>query len=112
MPANFRSLITRMRGPRWVILVAGAAGIALAAYVGLPSRQTPQTYHITSVQLPAASAAASAAPTPPRRATQSAAFGADAIDIIVKSNDTLDGIFRRLKLDLSDLAFLRSLPGL
>ena len=32
--------------------------------------------------------------------------------MIVKSNDTLDGIFRRFKLDLADLAFLRALPGL
>jgi len=43
---------------------------------------------------------------------RSAAFGASAIDVIVKSNDTLDSIFRRLKLDLADLASLRSLPGL
>jgi murein DD-endopeptidase MepM/ murein hydrolase activator NlpD len=43
---------------------------------------------------------------------QSAAFGASTIDIIVKSNDTLDGIFRRLKLNLTDLATLRGLPGL
>ena len=44
--------------------------------------------------------------------TQSAAFGASTIDVIVKSNDTLDGIFRRFKLDLADLASVRSLPGL
>jgi murein DD-endopeptidase MepM/ murein hydrolase activator NlpD len=29
----------------------------------------------------------------------------------VRRNDTLDGIFRRLKLDLADLATLRALPG-
>jgi len=33
-------------------------------------------------------------------------------DVIVTRNDTLDGIFRRLKLNLADLASLRSLPGL
>jgi murein DD-endopeptidase MepM/ murein hydrolase activator NlpD len=33
------------------------------------------------------------------------------IDIIVTRNDTLDRIFRRLKLNLGDLASLRSLPG-
>jgi Flp pilus assembly secretin CpaC len=43
---------------------------------------------------------------------RSAAFGASTIDVIVKSNDTLDGIFRRLKLSLTDLATLRGLPGL
>jgi murein DD-endopeptidase MepM/ murein hydrolase activator NlpD len=34
------------------------------------------------------------------------------IDVIVTRNDTLDRIFRRLKLNLSDLATLRSLPGI
>lgn len=34
------------------------------------------------------------------------------IDVIVSRNDTLDGIFRRLKLNLTDLTTLRSLPGL
>jgi len=35
-----------------------------------------------------------------------------AVDVIVARNDTLDRIFRRLKLNLSDLASLRSLPGI
>jgi murein DD-endopeptidase MepM/ murein hydrolase activator NlpD len=34
------------------------------------------------------------------------------IDIVVARNDTLERIFRRFKLDLADLASLRSLPGL
>jgi murein DD-endopeptidase MepM/ murein hydrolase activator NlpD len=34
------------------------------------------------------------------------------IDVIVTRNDTLDRIFRRLKLNLADLASLRGLPGL
>ena len=33
------------------------------------------------------------------------------IDVIVTRNDTLDRIFRRLKLNLADLASVRSLPG-
>jgi murein DD-endopeptidase MepM/ murein hydrolase activator NlpD len=33
------------------------------------------------------------------------------IDVVVRANDTLDGIFRRLKLSLADLASMRSLPG-
>jgi murein DD-endopeptidase MepM/ murein hydrolase activator NlpD len=32
--------------------------------------------------------------------------------VVVSHNDTLDRIFRRLKLDLADLASLRNLPGL
>jgi len=34
------------------------------------------------------------------------------IDVIVTRNDTLDRIFRRLKLNLADLSSLRSLPGI
>ena len=33
-------------------------------------------------------------------------------DVVVSPNDTLDHIFRRLKLNLGDLATLRSLPGI
>ena len=40
------------------------------------------------------------------------AIGASTIEVIVSHNDTLDRIFRRLKLDLADLASLRDLPGL
>jgi murein DD-endopeptidase MepM/ murein hydrolase activator NlpD len=42
----------------------------------------------------------------------SAAFGLSSINVIVHPNDTLDAIFRRLKLSLTDLASLRGLPGL
>jgi murein DD-endopeptidase MepM/ murein hydrolase activator NlpD len=41
-----------------------------------------------------------------------AVLGASTVEVIVSHNDTLDRIFRRLKLDLADLASLRSLPGL
>ncbi|MBX5462862.1 MAG: peptidoglycan DD-metalloendopeptidase family protein [Steroidobacteraceae bacterium] len=42
----------------------------------------------------------------------SMALGLSTIEVIVRRNDTLDRIFRRLKLDLADLASLRNLPGL
>lgn len=43
---------------------------------------------------------------------QAASLGAATIEVIVSRNDTLDRIFRRLKLDLADLASLRGLPGI
>src|SRR5437660_1233782 len=43
---------------------------------------------------------------------ESASFGLSTVEVIVNRNDTLDRIFRRLKLSLADLASLRSLPGL
>lgn len=37
---------------------------------------------------------------------------ASTIEVIVGRNDTLDGIFRRMALDKSDLAAIRNLPGI
>ena len=62
---------------------------------------------------PAASTATAAAPQSAQtQAVSSASFGLSTINVIVHPNDTLDAIFRRLKLSLSDLASLRGLPGL
>src|SRR5579863_563204 len=63
---------------------------------------------------PSASPAAAPAPTAGARlaATPSLELALSRIDVIVTHNDTLDRIFRRLKLNLADLASLRSLPGL
>jgi len=60
---------------------------------------------------PAPAAASGAAPATATAVTspQPALAG---IDVRVSRNDTLDRIFRRLKLSLADLASLRSLPGL
>jgi murein DD-endopeptidase MepM/ murein hydrolase activator NlpD len=103
--------MTSARGVRWLALAGFLAGAAALAYVVLPARQTAQPVRVASagLQLPAAAPVLS---TLARPAAQGAALGATAIDVIVKTNDTLDGIFRRLKLDLSDLAFLRGLPGI
>jgi murein DD-endopeptidase MepM/ murein hydrolase activator NlpD len=35
-----------------------------------------------------------------------------AVDVVVRRNDTLDAIFRRLQLSVEDLATVRSLPGI
>src|SRR5215467_2450144 len=62
----------------------------------------------------AASAARAAAATPSLAGApslESAEIALSTIDVIVTRNDTLDRIFRRLKLNLTDLASLRSLPG-
>jgi murein DD-endopeptidase MepM/ murein hydrolase activator NlpD len=48
----------------------------------------------------------------PPPAAQPASIAGNAVDVTVSRNDTLDRIFRRLKLDLADLASLRGLPGL
>lgn len=68
-------------------------------------RATPASY-VPPAFTPAAPAQLSVAPL------QSALVAATTFDVIVSPRDTLDGIFRRLKLDLADLASLRALPGL
>jgi murein DD-endopeptidase MepM/ murein hydrolase activator NlpD len=58
---------------------------------------------------------AGVAPVPPTTTsspTQVAATLPMTTDIIVGRNDTLDRIFRKLKLNLTDLANLRALPGI
>jgi len=73
----------------------------------------------TASGAPGTPPAAAATPSPAASMQLAAAPGlAEArlalstIDVIVTRNDTLDHIFRRLKLNLADLASLRSLPGL
>jgi len=51
----------------------------------------------------------SAQPQPP---AEEASLGLSTTDVTVTRNDTLDRIFRRLKLNLADLAALRNLPGI
>ena len=68
-------------------------------------------------QIPTGSTVASAQPRQDVAPQQAAfvspmAIGASTIEVVVSHNDTLDRIFRRLKLDLADLASLRDLPGL
>ncbi|HVW67455.1 MAG TPA: peptidoglycan DD-metalloendopeptidase family protein [Steroidobacteraceae bacterium] len=116
---------------RWVLL-AGCVALAWQCWRG------PQTAATRQIAAPTASRAAARAPgtgapgtgqdsTPavapgagnataidPATGRPAAAvgFGLSTINIIVHPNDTLDAIFRRLKLSLTDLASLRGLPGL
>jgi murein DD-endopeptidase MepM/ murein hydrolase activator NlpD len=86
--------------------------------------------HASAPATPPAAAPASAVPQPAATPARTALGSAPAmelaatpaladarlalstIDVIVTHNDTLDRIFRRLKLNLADLASLRSLPGI
>lgn len=115
---------------RWVLIAA------CATFAWLSLRSTPETAH-----MPAATGSPTAA-TPQGPAAQAnsrsgalgvpsqephpgsssnagvrplmgaSPFGMSTINVIVHHNDTLDAIFRRLKLSLTDLASLRGLPGL
>ncbi len=94
------------------------AACALLAWTWF--RTEPTTPVMTPPRLiPTDATAADKTPSPdedvvPQQAAfvSPAAIGASTIEVIVSHNDTLDRIFRRLKLNLADLASLRNLPGL
>jgi murein DD-endopeptidase MepM/ murein hydrolase activator NlpD len=99
----------------WSLLNGGAA-VAPAPGAKARAGGAPPGASATAPTLATLQAAPAAGRTAP--ATLAAAPGlADAqlalstIDVIVSRNDTLDRIFRRLKLNLADLASLRTLPG-
>lgn len=95
-----------------VLLWAGTvAVVALTAGVGgiFPdSRRIPNGV-VTAVEV----APAPSSPTTITVASQpvAATFGFDTIDVVVGRNDTLDRIFRRLQVNLADLASIRQLPS-
>ena len=110
---------------RFKELIARVAPLAAAASAVLilwhAARDTPESLAYAPAPLvypnsPRAGIAAPvrAATSAPANATgiaQQASVGAT-IEVIVGRNDTLDGIFRRLALDTSDLAAIRHLPGI
>jgi murein DD-endopeptidase MepM/ murein hydrolase activator NlpD len=91
--------------PRSTALVAAAsvAGPAPAAAAG-DSRSSAGSRV-------SAGAAPAPAPQRPSIAVEQASI-ASTIEVIVRRNDTLDAIFRRMALDSADLAAIRNLPGI
>src|SRR6202041_504720 len=91
-------------------LVVGAA-LAAAAFVAWRQGHSPDPVAAATqpADVPAATAAAEAAP-PPIVAQQASV--ASMIEVVVGRNDTLDAIFRRMALNKSDLAAIRNLPGI
>jgi murein DD-endopeptidase MepM/ murein hydrolase activator NlpD len=124
MPSPYKSawlkFITRARAlppSRWALI----GGCALLAWLCIrtptelrqpaPSAQLSMTNSSASGTPGAAGATLPGAPAPSPKSTVAKA-ALSSFNIIVHPNDTLDAIFRRLKLNLADLATLRALPGL
>jgi murein DD-endopeptidase MepM/ murein hydrolase activator NlpD len=114
---KFRGLINR-----FAPCALAAGGVLVLGY----AVHNSHTRAASPLERPAANApsAPNALPTPtsvappataarpaPRVAMQEASI-ASSIEIIVRRNDTLDAIFRRMALDKSDLAAIRELPGI
>jgi len=94
---------------------AASAADPLGAAAGPAASATASALPVPSGTLAAAPAARAAADAPRIAAAagfDGARLALTSIDVIVSRNDTLDQIFRRLKLNLADLATLRALPGL
>jgi murein DD-endopeptidase MepM/ murein hydrolase activator NlpD len=85
-----------------------AAAGAVTAAATAPTDSDPAGTGLAASVARAAGATPSLASAP---SLESAQIALSTIDVIVTRNDTLDRIFRRLKLNLADLASLRSLPG-
>ena len=124
MPSPYKSawlkFITGARtlpASRWALI----GGCALLAWLCIrtpnelrqqpPSAQLGMTNSTAAGTPTAAAASLPAAPAPSPKTTVAKA-ALSSFNIIVHPNDTLDAIFRRLKLNLADLATLRALPGL
>jgi murein DD-endopeptidase MepM/ murein hydrolase activator NlpD len=92
-------------------LVLGGA-LAAAAFVAWRKGHSPDPIEAAAqpaADVPPATPATEAAP-PPIIAQQASV--ASIIEVVVGRNDTLDGIFRRMALNKSDLAAIRNLPGI
>jgi murein DD-endopeptidase MepM/ murein hydrolase activator NlpD len=108
---------------RWSLIVGGVFLAWLCIRTPSELRQPPATTAqqvVATNGAPPGTTVPGGAPTTTPAATAAtskppvsgASFGPSSINIIVHPNDTLDAIFRRLKLNLADLASLRALPGL
>jgi murein DD-endopeptidase MepM/ murein hydrolase activator NlpD len=94
--------VTAVASSSW-LTPAPTAAVSISAAVAQAPAPVPQAV-APSVQ------AASAEGTQQPSAVEEASIALSQIEVIVRPNDTLDGIFRRLNLNLDDLAALRSAP--
>jgi murein DD-endopeptidase MepM/ murein hydrolase activator NlpD len=90
--------------------LAGSPAGATAASGSAATAAASSTAWLSPAARAAAAASSLQLASAPTLADARAAFST--IDVIVTRNDTLDRIFRRLKLNLTDLASLRGLPHL
>jgi murein DD-endopeptidase MepM/ murein hydrolase activator NlpD len=103
----------------WTLLRGGASGAPSAEAAGSLNGNSAAPVAAEPAPPAAAEPTGTAAPAAPGDATGTATATARdekaalaTTDVTVNRNDTLDRIFRRLKLNLADLASLRSLPGI
>jgi murein DD-endopeptidase MepM/ murein hydrolase activator NlpD len=108
-PKDARS--SSLRHARWFIsgLMVPIAGGVIAYLI---ANNTPQVAERTSSAQPLPPPAFPIAQPKPLEIAPIPQPLGDTMEFVVRRNDTLDRIFRQLKLDLSDLANIRNLPGI
>ena len=109
-PTSFLTPAARVR-------VVQLACVGLVAWAGIESASHVDTSRVlTTAALNAIQPQwrpdTNAEATPLAAAVDAAEAGLDQIEVVVRRNDTLDQIFRRLQLSLTDLANLRAMQGL
>jgi murein DD-endopeptidase MepM/ murein hydrolase activator NlpD len=96
-----------------LVIFVGGALLGLRALMTYHSaRPTPAQLAASAASAAAVRAVAPAVPASVTAALKPTNQELSTIRVIVTRNDTLDHIFRRLALSLSDLASLRNLPGI
>lgn len=95
-----------------VAMTALAASSQLTAVPAIDTGRQPVMPVAQPLSQAAPMAVAASAQVPAPSPIAQASMALSQIEIIVGRNDTLDGIFRRMKLDLEDLATLRAEPDL
>ncbi len=118
-PVAALTAVRPRRRPVGVYLVGAIAGACLlgAAWLSIDGPVvfgTDAQPAAPPAPVEAAATADAAAPSAQLAAAASAAIKPleSAVEVMVRRNDTLDSIFRRLQLSVQDLAAIRSLPGL
>lgn len=104
MPIFIKSVIPGLSTRNACLLQIGLVAI-VAALVVLPRESDPRPLE-AQVSAPQLQAIEHAPPT------HEASLGFSTIEVVVSRNDTMDRLFRRFELNLSDLATLRNLPEL
>lgn len=108
----------RLIGSKYLGLLLAAVtmtALASSSRINSPAAVAPATVP-ASVPAPVDAQIPSTAPVPVvavlSAPVEQATIALSQIEIVVRRNDTLDGIFRRLKLNLDDLSALRAEPTL
>ena len=117
MPRNILGFLTKSSRIKVLASCAVACSVlGLLIFLGWRFSASPPTAAaVAQVAPPPAAGIAPAAPTPeaaPPPIVAQQASVASIIEVVVGRNDTLDGIFRRMALNKSDLAAIRNLPGI